>query len=235
MKKLFGLRGLCAVLALCACLLAADRLPRLSGAPSVDDRPPSGQAQAAVLRERRLHKASLGIAAEAPAGWGFTTQTGYPAIIFLLLHPDGSKLSVSLVKTAATSADAFASENKAALRASRFSIVRESATSQKGHLVEVRPSTGAVVIKQLYTVHRARTPSQPSSREGRHDTDGGLPGAPVLSDAGTAPPPSRSAGPADAAMNDGLVVTLTTPEGLAAAHDADLFSLAASIAFDEED
>lgn len=194
------------------------------------------EAQAAVLRERRLHKASLGIAAEAPAGWGFTTQTGYPAIVFLLLHPDGSKLSVSLVKTGAENADSFATENKTALRASRFTIVRESATSQRGRLIEVKPSTGGVVIKQLYAVHRPRTSSHAPSREGNHGAaDGGLPGSAVLSDAGAAPLPPRNASAADAAMNDGLVVTLTTPEGLAAAHDADLFSLAASITFDDDD
>jgi len=168
-------------------------------------------AEAVVLRERRLHKAAFGLSVEAPAGWGFSTQTGYPAVAFLLLHPDGSRLSVSVTKTHASSSAAFVEENVPALRLAHFAVVRASDTTNGARLLELKPEKGSSLVKQIYAVRRNEE-SKGASR------DGGSSGA---------------GGTTTALSNDGLVVTLTTQEGLASAHDGDLFNLAASVTFDD--
>ena len=162
-----------------------------------------------VLRERRLHKAGLGLSVEAPPGWGFSTQTGYPAVAFLLLHPDGSRLSLSVTKTHASSSAAFVEENVPALRLAHFVVVRASDTTNGARLLELKPEKGSSLVKQIYAVRRSE-----EGKGGSHDAGSSGTGA-------------------TASANDGLVVTLTTQEGLASAHDGDLFILAGSVTFDD--
>ena len=47
-------------------------------------------------KDRRFFSARAGIGVDAPAGWTISTHTGYPNIIVLLLHPDGSRISVAV-------------------------------------------------------------------------------------------------------------------------------------------
>jgi len=164
-------------------------------------------ASATILRERRLHRSSPGVAVEAPDGWGFSTQTGYPAVLFLLVHPDGSKLSVSLARTRASQSAAFADQNRAALRASHFRFLAEAEGPRGGRRFDLRPEgTTNQWVRQLYFI---RPPA-------------------------TAPSPSdRNEGKTTSSLNEGVVVTLVTTDDLLAVHAHNLETLVESLTFDE--
>lgn len=177
-------------------------------------------ALATVLRERRLHKGSPGLSAEAPDGWGFSTQTGYPAIVFLLVHPDGSKLSVSLSKTHASTGAMFADQNRAALRASRFQFLAEADGPRNGRVFDLRPAGTDQLVRQLYFVRPTSVDPAIALRP-----DGGAV-------APSSQPKPREGAPA-APFYEGVVVTLVTRDALLAAHARDLVSLVESLTFDE--
>src|ERR1051325_2992715 len=61
-------------------------------------------AHAANPRDRRFASARRGLVIEAPPGWTISEHTGYQETVVLLLHPDGSRISVTAAAT--TSRDA---------------------------------------------------------------------------------------------------------------------------------
>lgn len=74
-------------------------------------------AQTAAIgpKDRRLTNVRAGISIEAPAGWTFSQHTGYADTVVLLVHPDGSRVSVTATRTIARTAAALYQENRAGL------------------------------------------------------------------------------------------------------------------------
>jgi len=70
---------------------------------------PRSTARAAPRpQDRRLISTRYGLQIEAPAGWSLSQHTGFAETVALLLHPDGSRISVTDSKTTARdAADAF--------------------------------------------------------------------------------------------------------------------------------
>jgi len=62
--------------------------------------------------DRRFSSSRVGISIEAPAGWTFSQHTGYTDTLVLLLHPDGSRISVTVGPTAALSSAALYEQNR---------------------------------------------------------------------------------------------------------------------------
>src|SRR5436309_1498840 len=52
-------------------------------------------ARAIGPRDRHFSRARHGIGVEAPAGWTLSQHTGFGDTVVLLLHPDGSRISLS--------------------------------------------------------------------------------------------------------------------------------------------
>ena len=57
------------------------------------------EASAVGPHDRHLTSLRHGLAVEAPAGWTLSQHTGYGDTVVLLLHPDGSRISVSAAPT----------------------------------------------------------------------------------------------------------------------------------------
>jgi hypothetical protein len=66
-------------------------------------------------KDRRLTSSRAGITVEAPAGWAFSQHTGYADTVVLLVHPDGSRISVTAAGTIARTATALYEQNRAGL------------------------------------------------------------------------------------------------------------------------
>lgn len=72
-------------------------------------------AQALGPNDRRLNNARTGIAVEAPAGWTLSQHSGYSDTVVLLVHPDGSRISVSAAVTSARTAEQLYNQNRPGL------------------------------------------------------------------------------------------------------------------------
>jgi hypothetical protein len=113
------------------------------------------RAAAGASRERRFFSAREGVGIDAPASWTLSLHTGYPEILCVLLHPDGSRISVSAASTKATDAKALAEESRRGLEAQHLSIARVGEGPRGGLLVEARGVGKDVVLRQLYIVRPA--------------------------------------------------------------------------------
>ncbi len=71
-------------------------------------------AHAAAIgpKDRRLTNVRVGISIEAPAGWTFSQHTGYADTVALLVHPDGSRVSLTVAGTILQSAAALIESNR---------------------------------------------------------------------------------------------------------------------------
>src|SRR5215470_4323534 len=72
-------------------------------------------ARAASPRERRFFSARHGVGVEVPPGWTLSQHTGYPSILVLLLHPNGSRISISAAPTTAKDARGLVEQNQRGL------------------------------------------------------------------------------------------------------------------------
>ena len=94
-------------------------------------------------RDRRLTNLAAGISIEAPAGWTLSQHTGYRDTIVLLLHPDGSRISVTAALTPAhTTAELFR-QNLPGLSASGLRVVSSVAGPRGSLTVDLGPGTEA--------------------------------------------------------------------------------------------
>jgi hypothetical protein len=101
--------------------------------------------------ERRFFSARHGVGIDAPTGWTISQHTGYPSILVLLLHPNGSRISVSAAPTPAADAKALAEQNRRALEIQRLSITKANPGARGGVQVEARNAHGDE-LRQLYIV-----------------------------------------------------------------------------------
>jgi hypothetical protein len=112
----------------------------------------AGQAASGASRERRFFSARLGVGVDAPTGWTLSLHTGYPEILCVILHPDGSRISLSAAVTKAADAKALAEESRRGLEAQHLSITRVGPGPRGGVLLEARGAGRPTELRQLYIV-----------------------------------------------------------------------------------
>jgi hypothetical protein len=110
----------------------------------------------AALRERRFFSARHGVGVEAPTGWTLSQHTGYPDIIVVLLHPDGSRISLSVAPTSAADARALAEQSRRGLEAQHLTVARVAAGPRGGTVVDARNPSRGSELRQLYLVRPVR-------------------------------------------------------------------------------
>jgi hypothetical protein len=110
---------------------------------------------AGASRDRRFFSARQGVGIEAPAGWALSLHTGYPEILCVLVHPDGSRLSLSAAPTKVPDAKALAEQSRRGLEAQHLAIARVADGPRGGVLVEARGAGKDTELRQLYIVRPA--------------------------------------------------------------------------------
>jgi hypothetical protein len=113
-------------------------------------------AGATSPHDRRFSSARHGISVEAPPGWTLSTHTGYPNILVLLLHPDGSRISVAASPTPAQTARELAETNRKGLDGQQLEVIKVSAGARGGVVIEARSRTRDEMVRQLYLVRSIR-------------------------------------------------------------------------------
>jgi hypothetical protein len=112
----------------------------------------AGTGAAAAPRDRRFFNAKQGVGVDAPPGWTLSEQTGYPEILVVLLHPDGSRISLSAAPTTAADARALAEQSRRGLEAQHLAIGRVAAGARGGVIVEAKNAARGSELRQLYLV-----------------------------------------------------------------------------------
>jgi len=120
----------------------------------------SAPSHAAGPTDRRFVSARNGITVESPAGWTLSTHTGFPNILVLLLHPDGSRISIAVSETQAKDAREVAEPNRRVLEKQTGSAVTARAGARNGVELDGQASGRDEAIVQLYLV-RALAPDGP--------------------------------------------------------------------------
>jgi hypothetical protein len=110
------------------------------------------EAHAALPRERRFFSARHGVGVEAPPGWTISQHTGYPSILVVLLHPNGSRISVSAAPTPSKDARGLVEQNRRGLEAQKLAVTRQSSGPRGGLLVDARATDRDEVVRQFYLV-----------------------------------------------------------------------------------
>lgn len=112
----------------------------------------AGHAQAVGPNDRRLSSGRTGITVEAPAGWSLSQRTGYSDTVVLLLHPDGSRISISSASTSVRQADQLYQQNRPGLIAQGLTPTVVG-TGARGSLTVDLSATGRPDrLRQLYLV-----------------------------------------------------------------------------------
>ena len=117
-------------------------------------------AHAAGPTDRRFVSARNGITVEAPTGWTLSTHTGFPNILVLLLHPDGSRISIAVSDTQAKDAGELAEPNRRALEKQTGGAITARAGARNGVELDGQATSRGEAIVQLYLV-RALAPDSP--------------------------------------------------------------------------
>jgi hypothetical protein len=109
-------------------------------------------AAAIAPNDRRFVSARQGVSVEAPPGWTLSTHTGFPSILVLLLHPDGSRISVAASDTPARDARELAEPNRRALEQQTGAAVSAHAGARNGVELNGQAAARGEAIVQLYLV-----------------------------------------------------------------------------------
>jgi hypothetical protein len=117
---------------------------------------------ATAPKDRRYVNARNGISVEAPTGWALSTHTGFPSILVLLIHPDGSRISIAVSESQAASPHDLAESNRKGLEAQALKIIGVRAGARDGVEVEAQSAARAESVIQLYLLREttARGPRQ---------------------------------------------------------------------------
>jgi hypothetical protein len=136
MTNLRALAGCAAAAALLASALAARA-----------DSAPVGARQPA-----RFLSARAGVGLETPPGWNLSLHTGYPNVLCVLVHPQGSRISVAVDRATALDSAALVAENRPGLAAQGLTIDRVSPGPLGGVLIDARAPRHNQALRQLYLV-----------------------------------------------------------------------------------
>jgi hypothetical protein len=112
-------------------------------------------AEAISAKERRLTNTRTGISVEAPGGWTLSQHAGYADTIALLVHPDGSRISVTVTNTTARDAQALYEENRAGLSAEGLLTAATGPGARGSWSVDLSPAKTKgppEKVRQLYLV-----------------------------------------------------------------------------------
>ena len=113
-------------------------------------------AAVAATRERRFFNARQGVGVEAPVGWTLSQHTGYPEILVVLLHPDGSRISLSAAPTTASDARALVEQSRRGLEAQHLAIARVAPRpARRRARRRARRGPRRAELRQLYLVRPA--------------------------------------------------------------------------------
>ena len=111
-----------------------------------------GVVALAGTRERRFFSARHGVGVEAPVGWTLSQHTGYPEILVVLLHPDGSRISLSAAPTTADDARALVEQSRRGLEAQHLALAGVAPGPRGGVLVDARGIGRPAELRQFYLV-----------------------------------------------------------------------------------
>ena len=114
--------------------------------------PVAEEAHAIGPRDRHLTSLRHGIAVEAPAGWALSQHTGYGDTVVLLLHPDGSRISVSAADTTAENTSQLYEQNRKGLIAQKLAPAPPQPGPRGFLSVDIATSERPERLRQLYLV-----------------------------------------------------------------------------------
>jgi hypothetical protein len=109
-------------------------------------------ADAASPRERRFFNVRHGVGAEAPNGWALSLHTGYPNLIAVMSHPNGSRMSISVSETAARDVRELVEKNRRGLVAQKLKVASVSEIARHGLLLDTRDERDVTAVRQAYFV-----------------------------------------------------------------------------------
>lgn len=109
-------------------------------------------ARAVGPQDRRLTNVRTGISVEAPAGWTLSQHTGYGDTVVLLLHPDGSRISVTAANTTARDAAVLFAQNRPGLVAQGLTPSPVGRGPRGSLAIDLTRSGQGDKVRQLYLV-----------------------------------------------------------------------------------
>jgi hypothetical protein len=110
------------------------------------------QAWAASPKDRRFVSARHGIGVEAPSGWTLSLHTGYPSIVALLVHPNGSRISLSVSDTTVQTARELVDRNRRGLEAQKLTVTKIGESVRDGIAVDAHAQARDDRLRQIYLV-----------------------------------------------------------------------------------
>jgi hypothetical protein len=105
-------------------------------------------------KERRFFSARHGIGIEAPSGWTLSQHTGYPTVLVSLVHPGGSRISLTVDKTTVKDAAALVEQSRPGLAAQGLTVDRVAPGPHHGVQLDARAARRNQALRQLYLVRR---------------------------------------------------------------------------------
>ena len=110
-------------------------------------------------KDRRYTNTKFGVTIDAPAGWSLSPHTGYPAILVVLVHPSGARISLAASSTTLASARDLAEQNRHGLEAQGLTITGTTPAAHDGVIVDAQSKAGADRIRQYYVLRTAEDKS----------------------------------------------------------------------------
>lgn len=102
--------------------------------------------------DRHLTSVRHGISIEAPAGWTLSQHTGYGDTVVVLLHPDGSRISVTAAPTNVIDAQALLEQNRKGLVAQKL-VLSDPKPGPRGFItLDLSAPSRPDRLRQLYLV-----------------------------------------------------------------------------------
>jgi hypothetical protein len=117
-------------------------------------------ARALGPRDRHLTSTRQGISVEAPAGWTLSQHTGYGDTVVILLHPDGSRISLTAAPTTATDTAALLEQNRKGLVAQKLNPSGPQPGPRGFLAIDIASPGRPDRLRQLYLVRPTPTGRQ---------------------------------------------------------------------------
>jgi hypothetical protein len=179
-------------------------------------------------RPRHLSDARWGIGIDTPPGWSVSQRTGFAETIFLLLFPDGSRISLSAEKTAAHSTSDVLETNRRALARQGFGGIATATGPGDWRTLDFEvPQDDSKHPKSNKTEAKAK--SEDKTDKPREDNREELDHLDRVRQLYLVRP---GPGPAGPAAGTSVVLTLTAPARSFPAHLADLGFVVERITFE---
>jgi hypothetical protein len=109
----------------------------------------------AAGKDRQFSSSKYGVTVDAPPGWDLSVHTGYPDILAVLLHPNGSRISLSAAETKLSDARDAAEKNRPGLQAQGLTVLSVAAAPRGGALLDAQSGTTKERVRQIYLVRTA--------------------------------------------------------------------------------